>query len=151
MKKHMEKPPKVQRETYFERHKYECCKNTFQNAEHMIKAMRDTNAVLIDEYYDRYPFEKYAQDYIRYVLAFMRIAENRAEYQECVSAGELAYMYSISRCACMMYENVEAYIRKVVRIYIKCSLIIYHEAQLICRNNHLKHIELDNGSWYGRV
>ena len=29
-------------------------KNTFQNAEHVIKTMRDTNAVLIDEYYNRY-------------------------------------------------------------------------------------------------
>ena len=147
----MEKPQNVQRETYFKRHKYERCKSTFQNAEHVIKTMRDTNAVLIDEYYDRYPFEEYAQNYIRYVLAFMRISENRAEYQECVSAGELAYMYSISRCACMMYEHVEAYIRKLVWIYIKCGLVIYHETQLICRNNHLKHIELDHESWCGRV
>ena len=110
----MEKPQNVQRETYFKRHKYERCKSTFQNAEHVIKTMRDTNAVLIDEYYDRYPFEEYAQNYIRYVLAFMRISENRAEYQECVSAGELAYMYSISRCACMMYEHGEAYIMKPI-------------------------------------
>ena len=147
----MEEPKKDTGKTYFERHKYECCKSTFQNAEHVIKAMRDTNAVLIDEYYGKYPFEEYAQNYIRYVLAFMRISENRAEYQECVSAGELAYIYSISRCACMKYENVEAYIRKVVRIYIKCSLIIYHETQLICRNNNFKHIELDNELWCGRV
>ena len=148
----MEKPQKAQRETYFERHKYECCKSTFQNAERIIETMRDANVLLIDEYYGRYQFEEYAQNYIRYVLKFMWISENRAEYQECVSAGELAYMYySISRCACMMYENVEAYIKKVVEIYIKCSLIIYHETQWICRNNHFKHIELDNGSWYGRA
>ena len=98
LKEHMKKSQEAQRETYFERHKYECCKSTFQNAEHVIKTMRATNAVLIDAYYDRYPFAEYAQNYIRYVLAFMRISENQAEYQECVSAGELAYMYSISRC-----------------------------------------------------
>ena len=112
----MKKSQKAQRAIYFERHKYECCKSTFQNAEHVIKTMRDTNAVLIDAYYDRYPFEEYAQNYIRYVLAFMRISENQAEYQECVSAGELAYIEKF---------HLEGYAASLWIFYLKTTTLYF--------------------------
>lgn len=60
----------------------------------------------------------------------------------------MAYLYAIHRCAYMDYSHVEAYITKVIRIYLTCALIAFPEARDPRRESGLR--EPDRPS-YARI
>ena len=43
----------------------------------------------------------------------------------------------------MKYNRSEAYIKKMIRIYIICALVIYDESYNICKENGFKEVRLD--------
>lgn len=93
---------------------------------------------------EKFPFEKYGDGLIKIALYQYGIRVNSYEYSECFDAGMMAYFYSISRCAVINCIHVRAYLNKVIRIYIKCALVICSEAHNICKENNFKLIEIDN-------
>lgn len=94
--------------------------------------------------YSEFPYEIYGERLIRKVLYQYGIRHTSREYADCVDAGAMAYMYCISRFAIIKCFHVEAYLNKVIKIFINCALIISNEDRYICREHNLKHIHLDN-------
>lgn len=62
---------------------------------------------------------------------------------DCYEAGMLAYLYSIHRCAAMGCDYTVRYIRKMVRIYMICALVVYHDVKNLCQTNGFHEIQLD--------
>jgi len=88
---------------------------------------------VIDTYYERYPFEQYAEPYIRRELRNHLIGRTMAEYDECYDAGMLAYLYSIHRCAALRCGYAPSYIRKMIRIFVSCAGTVHRdEASPFC-------------------
>lgn len=97
----------------------------------------------ISRLYERYPYEKYGEPYIRKKLRWCGIRDTRLEYQECVDAALLAYLYSIHRCAYCGYEYVEYYIRKMISISIVWGMVLANEDKYLCQENQLRQVRLD--------
>ena len=70
--------------------------------------------------------------------------ENNLAYQECYEAVILAYMYSISRCVYSKIENVEGYIRKMIRISFVWGITIFDEGRNICSQNGFSRVHVDS-------
>ena len=140
--------------SYYEKNKYKVCYRTLNvYSFSAMERVRKTNKADVDRYYSDYPFETCAQRHIDFVLKSKEIFEDKPYYADCQSAASLAYMYSIHRCAYMEYinEHVINYIRKMVRIYIDCALVVYYEFRNICNQNNLKEIYIDNEVWNDRL
>lgn len=90
-----------------------------------------------------YPFEKCGEKLIKNIIYQYNIRNYSYEYDECFDAGMQAYLYSIHRCAAIKCFYVESYIKKVMRIYIKCAIVICNESRNICKENGFKNVELD--------
>jgi hypothetical protein len=115
-----------------------------------IKKIQELIPEKVNEYYQRFPYEVYAEPVIRKKLIYYGIRENQIEYQECYSAAMEAYMYSIHRCALKNYEHVEFYIRKMIALSIIWGIVISHENRIICKENGFRQVELDALGRYNR-
>ncbi len=105
----------------------------------------------VEEYLRAYPFEEFGDRLIRStLLRRFSIRPRQAEYEDCYEAGILAYLYSIHRCADMACDYTVPYIRKMIRIYIICALVVYYDSRDLCRRNHFLEIRLDDEEETGR-
>ena len=93
--------------------------------------------------YEKFPYDGFAEKRLHHLLKRARIYEGQGYYADCVSAGMLAYMYSIHRCAAMGYTNVEGYIAKMLRIYIICAIVVYKNAENLCAENGFQRVKID--------
>ena len=93
--------------------------------------------------YKKFPYDEFTEKKLHQLLNRERIYEGHGCYADCVSAGMLAYMYSIHRCAYMGYTNVEGYISKMLRIYMICAVIVYRDSGNLCKENGFHQIRLD--------
>ena len=73
----------------------------------------------------------------------MGIRSSQDVYMECYDAGMLAYLYSIHRCALMGYSHTEYYIIKMIRVLIRCALVVAGEVYNLCRENNLTEFRID--------
>lgn len=99
----------------------------------------------VTEWFARFPFEEYGHRYICIQLRRCRIFAGHAAYDDCYEAGMLAYMYSVHRCAALNCDYTLPYIRKMVRIYVLCALVVYRDAYNLCRANGFREVRLDAG------
>ena len=97
----------------------------------------------VNRLYEKYPYDGFAEKRLHQLLKHKHIYEGQGHYADCVSAGMLAYMYSIHRCADMGYTNVEGYIAKMLRIYIICAIVVYRDAENLCAENGFRQIRID--------
>lgn len=97
----------------------------------------------VDKLLQRYPFEGFASQRLRRQLRYFHIYPSQARYDDCYDAGMMAYLYTIHRCAYMGYSYVEAYMTKLIRIYLICAAIVFPDAQNLCRENNLRELNLD--------
>ena len=142
-KKNQERIRAKQRE-YYAKNRYEICRNSLNTyCVESIRSIGDICKERVNEYTERYPFETYADPYIERTLRERRISPNNPRYDECYSAGMFAYLYSIHRCALMQYSHVESYIKKMIKVYFVCAIVVYNETNNICKANGLRHIQLD--------
>lgn len=142
---------KEKRRKYYEANKITICTNTLNKyCVNKIQKIRDSCGDKIADYIKRYPFEKCAERYLRKQLHIFKIHPSVSHYDDCFSAGMMAYLYSIHRCAEMSYDHVEPYIKKLIRIYIICALVIHNDAKNLCRENGFSEIRLDAESSYGK-
>ena len=58
-------------------------------------------------------------------------------------AGMLAYLYTIHRCALLECDYVMPYLRKMIRINIRCARIVYRDSHNLCAINHLSEVRID--------
>lgn len=91
----------------------------------------------------QYPFEGFASRCLRRQLRYFHIYPSQARYDDCYDAGMMAYLYTIHRCAYMGYSYVEAYMAKLIRIYLICAVIVFPDAQNLCKENNLRELNLD--------
>jgi hypothetical protein len=129
---------------YYEKNKYRICNRTLNV--YCVKAIEKTRIACpnsVDDYLKRYPFETYAEPNIKKELHKRHIFSSQGAHADCYDAGMFAYLYSVHRCAVMRYDYTEAYIKKMIRIYIVCALVVYSEAQNLCRANGLREMRLN--------
>ena len=139
-----QKIEKERRRKYYEKNRYYIC-NYVLNV-HCPKAIDHVSKICPDavsEFYIRYPFEIYGEPFIVKRLSSCRITSVQAKYQDCYDAGMFAYLFSIHRCAYLGFEHVEAYIKKMIRIYVICALAIYDDTKNLCKLNGLKEVRMD--------
>ena len=140
---------KEKRRKYYEENKYRIC-NYILNC-YCLKAIEQIRASCPSEvsiYMQRYPFEEYAEAFIRRALHRYNIYRSHGMYDDCYDAGMLAYLYSIHRCAVMQYTYTQAYIKKMIRVYIICAIVVYQESKNVCRVNGLREIHLDTEGFH---
>ena len=143
--KALEERRKKQRRTYWENNIIRICRHIMDEyIPKMIGTANLKSPELIIKYYERFPFELYAEPYIKRYLRSNKIWENSLAYQECFEAGILAYMYSISRCVCSRIDNVEGYIKKMIPISFVWGITVYDETRDICRHNGFLRVQLDS-------
>ena len=135
---------KEKRRKYYQENKYRIC-NRVLNC-YCLKAIEQIRASCpgkVGSYMRQYPFEEYAEVFIRRALCRYNIYRTHGMYDDCYDAGMLAYLYSIHRCAAAQYTHTQAYIKKMIRIYIICAMVVYQESKNICRVNGLRETCLD--------
>lgn len=93
--------------------------------------------------YEEFPCDGFAERKLYQLLNRERIYEGQGRYADCISAGMLAYIYSIHRCAYMGYTNVEGYISKMLRIYLLCAVVVYWNPENLCKENGFRQIRTD--------
>ena len=104
---------------------------------------------VVEEMYERYPYEEYGDKIAKIILRKRGIYDNSLAYQECYDAAITAYLYSMHRCAIASGVSVRAYIYKMIGIYVNAALVIYDDSKNICMENNLQKIAIDdpNNSW----
>jgi len=135
---------KEKQKQYYEKNRYRLCDNALNH--YCPKAIGQVVRLCpdaVNEYYHRYPFEEYGEPSIKKQLNSYRVFSHQARYQDCYDAGMLAYLFSIHRCAYMGFENVKAYINKMIRIYVICALVIHDDARNLCKTNGFQEIRID--------
>jgi hypothetical protein len=135
---------KEQRKSYYEKNRYTICYKTLN--EGCFKSMERVRQLCperILEYFERYPFEMYAEKQIKRQLYRNGINPSRDQYAECYDAGMLAYLYSIHRCAALNCDYVIPYVLKMIRIYVICALVVSNETRNLCRKNGFTEFRLD--------
>ncbi len=140
-----EEERKLARQRRYRENRLQICRKTL--TEYAYKSMarvQERASGRIQQYLEAYPFETCGHKLILSVLyRHFSVYPGRAEYDDCYEAGMLAYLYSIHRCADLECDYTVPYIRKLVRIYISCALVVYNEAREICTQNNLRMIQLD--------
>ena len=129
---------------YYEKNRYRLCNYSLNcYCLKAIEKIRNSCPDEVDSYMKSYPFEECAEIFIRRALRRHGIYPSHGVYDDCYDAGMMAYLYSIHRCAAMKYTHTQAYIKKMIRVYIICAIVIYYEAKNLCRTNGLREIRLD--------
>ena len=143
--KALEERRKKRRRIYWENNKVRICRQIMDEyIPKVIETARMKAPELMIKYYEKFPFDHYAEPHIKRNLRVNKIWEHNLAYQECYEAGILAYMYSISRCVYSKIENVEGYIRKMIRISFVWGITIFNEGRNICRQNGFSRVYVDS-------
>lgn len=130
---------------YYKKNYLEICKKTIDvYCESSIDRIKKTHFEEVNELYGVFPYEKYGERFINKALSQLGVGSNDYEYTECMDAGMMAYMYCIHRFAVIKCVYTNAYLNKVIKIYVKCALVVCRESRNICKKHNFKLIELDN-------
>lgn len=76
----------------------------------------------------QFPYDEYIEYINRICHRYRAYRSNSYLWDECHSCSYIAYWYSIGRCAVSGYEgdHVRFYIKKLIRIYIRCKVAQYN-------------------------
>lgn len=130
---------------YYKVHRVKLCRQFLQDyIPENIKRYAALVPEKVQELYRQYPFETFGDPMIRHLLLRYRVFPHMAAYQDCYDAASDAYMFGIHRCAFCGYTGVGEYIRKLIPIAAKCALAVADEGRIICQENDLKRIYLDD-------
>lgn len=131
-------------EKYRQRHRVSISRKTIgEYCYRTIEQIQQKCPKKVERLLEQYPFEGFALHRLRRQLRYFHIYPSQARYDDCYDAGMMAYLYTIHRCAYMGYSYVEAYMAKLIRIYLICAIIIFPDAQNLCRENNLRELNLD--------
>lgn len=135
------------RKKYYEKNKVKICRKRLHGDTYKsIEKVKMQYAPIVEQYFFNYPFEEYGDKIIRRTLYRNGVYRFHGVYDDCYDAGMLAYLYSIHRCAALNCSYVIPYIRKMVRIFMICALVIYQDAENLCQATDFCRIQLDADS-----
>lgn len=138
-------------QSYFQRHCVSISQKTIgEYCYRAIERVQQECPEKVERLLEQYPFEGSALKCLRKQLRRLHIYPSQARYDDCYDAGMMAYLYTIHRCAYMGYSHVEAYMAKMIRIYLLCAAIAFRDTQNLCRENNLQELNLDQFP-YGQV
>jgi len=87
---------KEKRRKYYEDNKYDICNNTLNKyCVKKIEEIRNLHTDRVNDYIERYPFEKCADLYIKSELYKHKVFSMHDRYADCYDAGMMAYLYNI--------------------------------------------------------
>ena len=136
---------------YYEKHKVDICKKVLnERASNSIETIQAKYPEAVERYLQLYPFDQYGERNIQNILYRNGLRPSQAAYADCYGNGMLAYLYSIHRCAAMGCHYVVPYIKKMIRIYMLCTLVVYNDSGNLCRANGFREVRLD-GDETGRL
>ena len=98
-----------------------------------------------------YNYEKWDK-FSSIILYEYSIQKNNECYDDCKSIVYEAYRYSIHRMTLRnrkTVKHINFYIRKMVKLFIVCTLIIFNEKRQICKTHGLKLVD-ENGEEYNK-
>lgn len=131
-------------QNYFQRHCVSISRKTIgEYCYCAIERVRQECPEEVEQLLEQYPFVGFASKCLRRQLQRLHIYPSQAWYDDCYDAGMMAYLYTIHRCAYMGYSYVEAYMTKIIRIYLRCAVIVFRDTQNLCRDNNLQELNLD--------
>lgn len=110
---------------YYVEHRYEFCLERLEGSS--VRSMELIQQQVPDKVsllFDKWSFEMIAHKKILWQLQRSGIYPGNRLYDDCYDAGMLAYLYTIHRCALMDYQHVEAYLWKLIRIFINCAIVV---------------------------
>ena len=101
---------RAKQDKYYEKNRYAIChkklnRYCFDSMEKIKSLCPDR----IDEYTKRYPFEEYADRYIKRTLYLCRIFPNQSRYADCYDAGMITYLYrftDVPQCGTVMLRHI---------------------------------------------
>ena len=128
----------------YEKHVNKCRKCLTVYAYKSMQKVKQAYARNVEVYYQKYPFDKHIEKYIKGELFKLGIFANSGEYSDCYDSGMLAYLYSIHRCAALNCDYVLFYIKKMIRIYVCCARTVYRDSHNFCRINKCKEVRIDD-------
>ena len=143
---------------YYEKNKYDICKkrvnqyleNSIRNVESFWK---NKYSKKIEEIEKKVPYNYEKWDKFSSIILYeYSIQENNECYDDCKSIVYEAYRYSIYRMTLRKHKTVKHinfYIRKMVKLFIVCTLIIFNEKRQICKTHGLKLVD-ENGEEYNK-
>lgn len=139
------------RQNYFQRYSVSISQKTIREyCYRAIKRVQQECPEKLERLLEQYSFEGFASKCLRKQLQHLHIYPSQARYDDCYDAGMMAYLHTIHRCAYMGYSHVEAYMAKIIRIYLLCAAIAFRDTQNLCRENNLRELNLDQFP-YGQV
>lgn len=113
-----------------------------------IEKIRIKDTSCVDRLFLMYPYEKYCEKYFWGLCRKYKLYKYNYAYQECYDACQLAYIYSLHRCSVSsksIYDNyVEAYIKKLMKIYFIAAVTVYDDTKNICKENNFFRIATDS-------
>lgn len=97
------------------------------------------------EMYELYPYEKYGEVCFKRLRWRFRIRKDSYLYDECYSIAMKVYLYTMCRCSLKNHTPalINAYLYKVMGIFIICVINTYDERKNICVLNNLRSVDID--------
>ena len=110
------------------------------------RVMRELSPGILNKYYERFPYEE-AEKIARKVVGRQGIYVSRWQYQKCLEDIDIAYLYTICRCAYRGYDYIECYFKRMMKVVSIWSFYLDNEVRDICIENNLRpvYIDGDNG------
>ena len=118
------KGPIATREKAIERFR----KTTEDYAYNSIKRCSLSAQKKMDKMMVQFPYDEYTEYISCICCRYRAYRSNSYLWDECRSCSYIAYWYSIGRCAVSGYkgDHVRFYIKKLIRIYIRCKVAQYN-------------------------
>lgn len=138
---------KEKNDTYYQKHKIEQCKKLLDvYSFNAIKRIKTANELKVALLIEKYPFYNCCMQYFKKLCFRYCVSPQSILHSDCEEACLLAYLYGICQCSVKTdYEEyVLPYIFKVMKIYFCAALILGDEAVIICKNNGLKKIAVED-------
>lgn len=139
----------LHKKQYYEINRYMLC-NRMLN-EYCFRSMeriKQQYPEKVQQNLSQYPFDEYAERRIKKQLREKAIYSSQEIYVDCYDAGMLAYMYCIHRFSVIDCKYANAYMKKVIRIFINCAMVVFKETQNICRANNFSEYRIDKDESY---
>lgn len=137
---------------YYELNRFECCKRRLgilldRSLEKVKSILKCEYEEKISEFKNKYPFELKFYEYAKSILKYYGIKTNFFIYDECISSVYISYNYSIHRVTVNNCQHIENYIKRMIKVFIICTLNTYDTKRQICLYHNLKQRD-EEGKYY---
>ena len=140
MPQHKQERKKYQRKKYFEKSVDQCERLIHIYSDKIISYANNQFPEIVRNKYREFPFGELIEKRIAKILFHYRIYKGQFLYDDCISIGYIAYIYSVCQCVIHNHENVYGYVIRMLPIFIKCQMRLCIEnskRELLCDNTEM--------------